>query len=467
MAAYNLSPVFQDEQFADDVLPLVGGTLTWYLAGTTTPATVYQTNTGTAHTAPIVLNARGEPPAAIWLANGTAYKCVLADADAVPIRTIDNIIGVGDTSTFSSDFSSIVIDSTGNGAKIWQDSAGNLSFQTNQDAGTQNNVSLSSTKTSSDKPVTAPKLRIGDTTVPTLPVEVVGNGYINGALRVGDTATPTQNLEVAGSVTVTGDVSPGGLGAVRYKLTSNRTYYVRTDGSDANTGLSDNAAGAFLTIQRAIDVISTTLDLGSNTVTVYVRAGNYGGFYLRPLVTSAAVSSPVSIIGDLVTPANIAVSSSGNTIAADGVKGYSIAGIRVASSGASGVFAQNNAVITLVGVTFGFCTSSHISAYLGATVLVNGSYTIELNAATHIACYGNSSVIVESGSVITLSGARAFSTAFVTSSMLSFVLFSSVSFVGTATGTRYSATFNGAIYTGGVTLPGSLAGSTATGGQYA
>ena len=48
---------------------------------------------------------------------------------------------------------------------------------------------------------------------------------------------------------------------VREVLTANRTYYVRTDGSDSNDGSANDAAHAFLTIQKAIDSGATTVFL--------------------------------------------------------------------------------------------------------------------------------------------------------------------------------------------------------------
>ena len=96
--AYYLSPVFQDAQLATSTgIPLVGGKLYTYLASSTTLATVYQDDAGgSSHTNPIILNARGEPPAPIWINSGQAIKFALHDAADVPIRTIDDVTGIGD-----------------------------------------------------------------------------------------------------------------------------------------------------------------------------------------------------------------------------------------------------------------------------------------------------------------------------------------------------------------------------------
>jgi hypothetical protein len=92
-----ISPVLNDEQLDNDGLPLIGGTISTYLAGTSTLATTYTTINGTvAQANPIVLNARGEPDNPIWLAAGQAYKLRLFDAYGLLLREYDNISGVND-----------------------------------------------------------------------------------------------------------------------------------------------------------------------------------------------------------------------------------------------------------------------------------------------------------------------------------------------------------------------------------
>lgn len=96
--AVNLSPVGGAAvQFFDNSgQVLTGGKLYTYLAGTTTPATTYTTNTGvTAHANPIILDAAGRVPSSgeIWLTAGVQYKFVLKDANDVQLWTVDNLSG--------------------------------------------------------------------------------------------------------------------------------------------------------------------------------------------------------------------------------------------------------------------------------------------------------------------------------------------------------------------------------------
>jgi microcystin-dependent protein len=94
--AVNLSPIGNGFQFFTTTgLPLNGGYLYTYQAGSTTPTTTYTDNGGTiANTNPIQLGTDGRPPAEIWLTYGFNYKFVLADSTNAVIQTYDNLYGI-------------------------------------------------------------------------------------------------------------------------------------------------------------------------------------------------------------------------------------------------------------------------------------------------------------------------------------------------------------------------------------
>lgn len=100
--------------FDNNGVPLAGGLLYTYFAGTTTPLATFTDVTGvTANTNPIVLNAAGRVPSnEIWQYTGQAYKFVLTTSTGVLVWTADNIangfivslyntIGDGTAVTFS------------------------------------------------------------------------------------------------------------------------------------------------------------------------------------------------------------------------------------------------------------------------------------------------------------------------------------------------------------------------------
>jgi len=95
--------------FTNNGVPLAGGLLYTYAAGTTTPQASYTSITGaTAQANPIVLDSAGRVPYEIWLTDGVTYKFVLMTSASVLIGTYDNIPGqntfVGDIA-FTGDLS--------------------------------------------------------------------------------------------------------------------------------------------------------------------------------------------------------------------------------------------------------------------------------------------------------------------------------------------------------------------------
>ena len=94
--AVNLSPIGNGFQFFTTTgIPLAGGKIYTYQAGSSTPLATYTDNTGaTANANPIVLGTDGRPATEIWLTYGYNYKFVLKDASDNTIQTYDNLYGI-------------------------------------------------------------------------------------------------------------------------------------------------------------------------------------------------------------------------------------------------------------------------------------------------------------------------------------------------------------------------------------
>lgn len=255
---------------------------------------------------------------------------------------------------------------------------------------------------------------------------------------------------------------------IREVLTANRTYYVRSDGSDSNDGLADSSGGAFLTIQKAIDTVYS-IDISVYNVTIQVADATYTGT-IR-LVGAWIGSGTVTLQGNTSTPANAVISvTSNDAIMATAGARLTINGfeIRTTTSG-SGVRAETAAVITLgTAVNFGACSFRQIDVRRGA--LVQGtSYTVSGGALSHVIVSEGGHYAV-SGGTVTFSGTPAFTTATFKAEATGTMSIFSTTMSGSATGKRYDCTLGGIIntFSGGATfLPGDVAGTTATGGQYA
>jgi hypothetical protein len=96
MASVLLSSVGIGQQFFDNNgVPLVGGLIYTYQAGSSTPLATYQDNAGTiANANPIVLDSAGRVPNEIWLLNGYSYKFIITSASGTSLITLDNLYGI-------------------------------------------------------------------------------------------------------------------------------------------------------------------------------------------------------------------------------------------------------------------------------------------------------------------------------------------------------------------------------------
>jgi hypothetical protein len=255
-------------------------------------------------------------------------------------------------------------------------------------------------------------------------------------------------------------------------LSADRTYYVATTGSDSNSGLTSGAP--FLTVQKALDVVAGNIDLNGYTVTIQIADGTYAPASgtkvadIKPWMGGGALI----IQGNNATPANVVLSATAANVINVGAGALpgslTLSGLKLTTTtSGAGINLSQACAASFSALDFGSCAGAHIVIASGAFLQATGNYTISGGATRHwqsnpmgwINCIGRT---------LTITGTPAFSSAFALT-LFGYMNVSSCTFSGGATGSRYSATGNGIINTGGQSatyLPGDTAGSTATGGQY-
>ncbi len=291
---------------------------------------------------------------------------------------------------------------------------------------------------------------------------------------------PAATTPISGSELV--EISQGGVsksvaasylsGSVvvgRELLTAARTYYVRTDGSDSNTGLVNSSGGAFLTIQKGIDV-AAALDNGGYDITIRVVAGTYtGACTLKTFVGNGRII----IRGDTADlTSSIVSTTSDNSFYAVGNYGvYHLEYMKIQTTTSGNcLFVGAGSYVTFSNINFGTTAGNHVVSSTGGQAEATGSYTISGGAQIHIGSFGPGANIVISNRAVTLSGTPAFSSAFAQAGQGAGIYASSATFSGAATGKRYDLSMNAIMYTGsgGANFfPGNSAGTTLSGGQYA
>ena len=268
--------------------------------------------------------------------------------------------------------------------------------------------------------------------------------------------TPLTTTAAAGTSTTQIASTAFVTGAIREKLTANRTYYVRTDGSDSNTGLVDSAGGAFLTIQYAVNVVGA-LDLSIYAVTISVGSGTYTATVaLKKLFGSGTCT----LSGSSATIST----TSANCISADGVgTGWTINGftLQTTTSG-DALYAVNGSIFNVgANMVFGATVGMHVNCNNSSFITFNNNYTISGNANVHW-YLDNSAQVIAAGLTITLSGTPAWTAAMAYVTNLSLARVNNNTFSGSATGKRFNVDSNASIFTngGGVNyLPGNSAGT--------
>jgi hypothetical protein len=256
------------------------------------------------------------------------------------------------------------------------------------------------------------------------------------------------------------------LVGIREVLSANRTYFVRTDGSDSNDGLTNSAGGAFLTIQAAVNA-ALSIDNRTFSVTISVQSGTYTGAVVigAPMIGSGVLS----IAG---TSATISTTSLTCITTSNGAR-VTLSGLTLTTTtGGNCIQATSGSVVTLgASMVFGACAGvAHMAAQFYAYISADVAYSITGSCGRHL--YAESATIYcGNARTITITGTPAFATAFAVCLTGGLITTAGNTYSGAVgTGTRYTVSLNGVINTfgGGASyFPGTIAGSTATGGQYA
>lgn len=196
-----------------------------------------------------------------------------------------------------------------------------------------------------------------------------GWSQIGGVIPVGSGGTGATNVVQARNNLGVRNYASGGI-----------TLYVRADGNDANTGLQDTAAGAFRTLQQAINVVNL-IDRSTVWTVVKVGPGNFAGVNIGAY---SAFSGNLTFDGAGAGVTNIE--------AANGISAFSMVGCRVtiknlsviASPGNTNTYlinADHNSLLDMFDVTFG---GNNVNPYVliyssnGANVIL-GNITIACN----------------------------------------------------------------------------------------
>lgn len=263
----------------------------------------------------------------------------------------------------------------------------------------------------------------------------------------------------------------GGAGWYRYfqTITSNTDLYVNgSTGSNSSDGLTPSTALA--TIQAAVNR-AFGFPPSQYTITIHVADGTY----------SEAVSTPyfggpnLVITGNASTPANVLVSSgSSRPFQINGPNTVTINNLRIQNTAGTdnyGFWATTGSTLFTNNTESG-AINGPVFVATGAT-LYPGTHKFAGNCGGFFYAAIGGLVNLSTGVTYTVSSAIAVTlTAQASQCGTLKVSATPPTFVnpGNVTGTRYSANLNGVIFTQGQGtsfFPGTVAGSTSSGGQYA
>lgn len=255
-----------------------------------------------------------------------------------------------------------------------------------------------------------------------------------------------------------------GGAAINTSGTTEGNIAVKT-GADTNTGLANNAANAFLTVQKALDV-ALMLDLGIFKVTIQVASG----VYLQNLAILGQGNTRIDVIGAGYNQTRIG-QGNGTGFAVQGACQVNLRDFGFADGLGVSLWLRYNATVYLNGsLRFGSATARAIAMDNGCYCeSTGGTFYLNGNMPYFIFCVDAGSFQWTSGATVVIEK-NITVTAFIRVSSLGIGnVGASITWVqfGVVTGIKYQLVTNGVFSASGnaALIPGSTAGSVGTGGQ--
>ena len=311
------------------------------------------------------------------------------------------------------------------------------------------------------------------------------HGYVDstGALCAAPTNADLEQLRKAIQGMIKAEI-----GIVGGALKANAFSYINPatgsdtafDGSQATVS---GSKGPFATIQRGITEM-TKYNLNGFTYSIICANGTYSqqAIALQPQNGSGSVA----LVGNRGSPSSCVISSTlGSCLILAGAGGnYSIDGFRLVAQGSPRSGDQNaciwvngqSSMVMGTGAVVEFAATAnnapHIVLQNGGSMFNIGNTRIAGGASSHI--YATDGIYTNgqpAQAVMNIVAASAFSSAFILIDTLGQVYgnFASISGAGSVTGKQYNVSSNGVLQWGtaggGATPPGTIAGTTSTGGQ--
>lgn len=302
-----LSPIGSDAPYVDSSgNPLVGGTLSTFLAGSSTPATTYTTSAGSvANDLVMSLNSGGYPTTSsvitqIWLTGGVTYKFVLKNASGTTLWTKDNISGIGDTTLTVSEwqasgFTPTFVSATSFTVAGDQTSSftGGRRLKSTNSGGTIYSTVSTSVFGALTTVTVVNDSGVLDSGLSAVSVSILQADHSSVPHTKSDSSGLTfqDAVDMAGKVSITGDISPS-------QITSNQNDYSPTGLSTAAVlRLTSDASRNITSIAGGSDGRILTLhNVGSFNIVLTKDDGATGTAGNRILLTSDTPIAPLQSV---------------------------------------------------------------------------------------------------------------------------------------------------------------------------